>query len=305
MNKAYAQLHAAVLLWGFTGILGKAISLSAPIIVWYRMLVATVILLIIISWRKEWQAIEKKDVKKMIGIGALFAAHWVAFYASIKLANASIALICLATASVFTTLLDSLLNKNKWNRLEVAIGGIAVIGVLAIYFLQPADRNAEQPMQNFNLGLVFGILASIISALFTVLNKPLATKYPARSLVFYEMLSGFVILSLIAPFYLLNQPNEVLLPQGWDYLWIFLLGYCCTVWAQSLAVAALRQLSPFTITLSVNLEPVYGIILAFVIFQENTQLGYGFYVGMTFIFFSLLLQTFLSIRKTQKARVIE
>ena len=302
MKRAFAQINIAVLLWGFTGILGKAISLSAPALVWYRMSLAAVILALIITFRKEWTPIAKRDIFKLIGIGILFAIHWVAFYASVKLANASIAMVCLATASVFTAVLDPLLNGRKFNKVELFLSFIAVLGVVCIYVLQPHNAEPEHQMVNFKLGLALGIAASVISAIFTVLNKPLADKYPARPLVFSEMTSGLVFLSILAPFYIMNFPAEQLIPVGWDYLWIFLLAYCCTVWAQSLAMAALKNLSPFTVTLSVNLEPVYGIILAFLIFKENAQLGYGFYIGMSLIFISLMLQVGFTIRKSRKNR---
>jgi drug/metabolite transporter (DMT)-like permease len=300
MKRAFAQIHLAVLLWGFTGILGKAISLTAPVLVWYRMLITAVILAIIITQRGDWIKIIRKDMTRIIGIGMMYAVHWVAFYASIKYANASIAMVCLATASVFTSLLDPLFNKGKFNFVEIFLSFIAVTGVYCIYALQP-HLGTGNSMVNFEFGIILGVIAAIISAIFTVLNKPLAEKYPARTLVFYEMATGFTFLCLIAPFYLYTHPTEILLPQKWDYLWIFLLSYCCTVWGQSLAMSALKQLSAFTVTLSVNLEPVYGIILAFLIFKENNQLGYGFYVGMSFIFMSLMLQIMIIVFKN-KAR---
>lgn len=302
MKKAFGQINAAVLLWGFTGILGKLISLSAPVLVWYRMSLAAVILFFIITIRKEWIRIAKRDVLKLMGIGSMFAIHWVAFYASVKLANASIAMVCLATASVFTAVLDPVLNKRRFNRLELFLSFIAVAGVATIYFLQPVNLDPDQQMVNFKLGLVLGIVASVISAIFTVLNKPLADKYPARPLVFCEMSSGLVFLSILSPLYFFYFPSEQLIPVGMDYLWIILLAYCCTVWAQSLAMAALKNLSPFTVTLSVNLEPVYGIILAFLIFKENAQLGYGFYIGMALIFISLILQIVITINRSRKQR---
>jgi drug/metabolite transporter (DMT)-like permease len=302
MKRAFLQMHLAVLLWGFTGILGKAISLSAPVLVWYRMLLAAAIMGIIIWIRKEWQPIRKRDLLKLVGIGMMFAVHWVSFYASVKLANASIAMVCLATASVFTAILDPLINGRKFNKLEILLSFVAVAGVFCIYALHPDDLSTHKPMVNFKLGLVLGLIASIISAIFTVFNKPLAEKYTARPLVFCEMFSGLIFLSCLLPFYLHWQPNEAFVPIGWDYLWIFLLAYCCTVWGQSLAMNALKHLSAFTTTLSVNLEPVYGIILAFLIFQENDQLGYGFYIGMLLIFLSVAIQIALSIRNGRKAR---
>lgn len=302
MKRAFAQIHLAVLLWGFTGVLGKAISLSAPVLVWYRMILTAAIIAVIISQRREWVTFERKDLKRTVGIGMMYAVHWVAFYASIKYANASIAMVCLATASVFTALLDPLLNKGRFNTIEILLSFVAVAGVFCIYALQPDDHDQKHAMVNFELGVVLGVIASVISAIFTVLNKPLAEKYPPRTLVFYEMTSGLIFLSALAPFYLSQHPDVIILPQGMDYLWIFLLSYCCTVWGQSLAMSALKKLSAFTITLSVNLEPVYGIILAFLIFKENDQLGPGFYLGMGLIFASLMMQVILIVNKGRKAR---
>lgn len=302
MKKAFLQIHLAVLLWGFTGVLGKAISLTAPVLVWYRMLITALIIGAIITWRKEWTPVTRKDLRRIIGIGIMYAVHWVAFYASIKYANASIAMVCLATASVFTALLDPLLNKGRFKTIEILLSFVAVAGVYCIYALQPHDTGAGQQMKDFELGIALGVIASIISAIFTVLNKPLAEVYPARNLVFYEMTTGLVFLSIAAPFYLMQHPGETLLPQGLDYLWIFLLSYCCTVWGQSLAMSALKKLSAFTITLSVNLEPVYGIVLAFLIFKENNQLGLGFYLGMGLIFASLMIQVALLVWKGSRNR---
>ncbi|WP_118951145.1 DMT family transporter [Taibaiella helva] len=300
MKRAFAQIHLAVLLWGFTGVLGKAISLSAPVLVWYRMIITAAILAFIVSQRKEWVKFTRPDLRRIVGIGMMYAVHWVAFYASIKYANASIAMVCLATASVFTALLDPLLNKGRFNKVEILLSFMAVGGVYCIYALQPRHQDTAHPMANFELGVLLGVVASVISAIFTVLNKPLAEKYPPRTLVFYEMSTGLLFLCLLAPFYILQQPDEALLPHGLDYLWIFLLSYCCTVWGQSLAMSALKRLSAFTITLSVNLEPVYGIILAFLIFRENDQLGAGFYLGMGLIFTSLMLQVALLMRRSSK-----
>lgn len=301
MKRAFAQIHLAVLLWGFTGVLGKAITLSAPVLVWYRMLLTAVIIAIVVVSRGERANFVRRDLVRVTGIGLMYAVHWVAFYASIKYANASIAMVCLATASVFTALLDPLLNKGRFNPLEIVLSLLAVGGVYCIYALQPAQQ-AGKGMADFELGVLLGVVASVISAVFTVLNKPLAEKYPPRVLVLYEMGTGLLFLSLLIPFYVGMNPGELLLPQGWDYLWLFLLSYCCTVWGQSLAMSALKKLSAFTITLSVNLEPVYGVILAFIIFRENRELGNGFYLGMSLIFLSLVLQVALVIRKGRRLR---
>ncbi|RQO30503.1 EamA family transporter [Taibaiella sp. KBW10] len=300
-------MHLAVLLWGFTGILGRVITLSAPVLVWYRMGLTALFIGIILSYRKLWQKLERKDVKKVVGIGLLYAIHWVAFYASIKLANASIALVCLSTASVFTAVLDPILNKKKINPLEIGLSLIAILGVYCIYVMYPAEdelKPDKKAMLDFPLGLALGILASVISAIFTVFNKPLAGKYEPRLLVFYEMMIGFIFLTIVAPLYIYQNPAEPLIPFNWDIIWIFCLVYFCTVLGQSLAMTALKDLSTFTVTFSVNLEPVYGIILAFIFFDEQEQLSAGFYIGMGLIALSVLLQVSLLIRNSRKQKVL-
>jgi drug/metabolite transporter (DMT)-like permease len=280
MKKALIQIHLAVLLWGFTGVLGRAISLTAPVLVWYRMLMTAVFMAVIVTYRKQWVKIIPRDMKQLALVGCLMGIHWVAFYGSIKFSNASIALVCLSTASVFTSLLDPFVNKGKLDIVELLLGLLALAGVYFIYQFQ----------QLYGLGILFGVIAAILSSVFTVLNKRIAHKYPARPMVFYEMSTGWVLITLLMPLQLIYQPETVLLPQGYDWLWLVIMSLCCTVWAQSLALSALKHISSFTATLSVNLEPIYGVILAFIFFNENEELGWSFFVGMGLICLSVLLQ---------------
>jgi drug/metabolite transporter (DMT)-like permease len=280
MKKALIQINIAVLLWGFTGVLGRAISLSAPLLVWYRMLLTAVIMAVLLTYHKQWVKIERKDLGRLSWIGILMGIHWVAFYGSIKLANASIALVCLSTSPIFTTIFNWLVNRTKYNVKELLLGLVAITGMYLIYQFQ----------QFYAWGIAAGIAAALLAAWFTVLNKKLAHKYPARTMVFYEMSSGWVLITLLLPLQVYFIPDTALLPNEMDWVWLLILSLCCTVWAQSLALNALKHISSFTATLSVNLEPVYGIILAFVFFRENEQLHTGFYVGMGLILLSVLLQ---------------
>ncbi len=280
MRKALLQIHIAVLLWGFTGVLGKAITLSAPVLVWYRMLLTAVFMAVILTYRKQWVKIKKGDMKQLALVGFLMALHWVAFYGSIKFANASIALVCLSTTPVFTTIFNKLIHKSKYDPLELLLGIVALAGMYLIYQFQ----------QLYVKGIVAGIIAALLAALFTVLNKRIAHKYPSRTMVFYEMATGWAFVSLLMPLQIYYARDTILLPQTLDWLWLIVLSLCCTVWAQSLALNALKYISSFTATLSVNLEPVYGIILAFLIYEENNQLHTGFFAGMALILLSVLLQ---------------
>jgi drug/metabolite transporter (DMT)-like permease len=299
MKKALIQMHVAVLLWGFTGVLGRAISLDAPVLVWYRMWLTALFMAVILFYRRQWVKIERRDMGQLALVGLLMGLHWVAFYGSIKFANISIALVCLSTASIFTSLLDPFVNKSTHDIKEVLLGLLAIAGVYLIYQFQ----------QFYAVGIVMGVIAAILSSVFTVLNKRIASKYPARTMVFYEMSTGWLFISALMPLQFLYFPDTNFIPdssslvgsQWWknDWLWLVLLSLCCTVWAQSLALNALKRLSSFTATLSVNLEPVYGILLAFLFYNENQEiifrkgtsnLNWGFLGGISLILLSVLLQ---------------
>jgi drug/metabolite transporter (DMT)-like permease len=292
-------MHLAVLLWGFTGILGRAISLDAPMLVWDRMLLTAVFMAVILSYRKQWVRIERSDIRRLAIVGVLMGLHWVAFYASIKLANVSIALVCLSTASIFTPLCDPLINKGRFDVKELLLGSLAIIGVYLIYSFQ----------RFYGWGILAGIIAALLSSVFTILNKQVASKYPTRTMVFYEMSTGWLFVTLLLPVLFYYKPDTVFFPQvgsavsnAWyvnDWIWLVVLSLCCTVWAQSLALSALKSLTSFTATLSVNLEPVYGIILAFLFYNENreiifldggSKLNAGFIMGMSLILLSVVLQ---------------
>ena len=292
-------MHLAVVLWGFTGVLGRAISLDAPVLVWYRMLLTALFMAVILFYRKQWVPVARRDIGQLAIVGVLMGLHWVAFYGAIKFANISIALVCLSTASIFTSLLDPFVNKGKHDLSEVLLGSLALVGVYFIYRFQ----------QVYALGIAFGIAAAILSSVFTVLNKRIANKYPSRTMVFYEMTTGWLFITLLMPLLFYYMPETRVWPNaanvfsaGWnhnDWLWLVIMSLCCTVWAQSLALNALKQLSSFTVTLSVNLEPVYGILLAFVFYNENreiifnkgtSQLNWGFLGGMGLILLSVVLQ---------------
>ena len=301
-RKAYLQLHLAVFFWGFTGVLGTEISVTAPALVWYRMLFTALFIAVFMTIFKKWQRISRGDMMKLIGIGILFAIHWVAFYASIKLAGASIAMVCLATASIFTAIFNPLINKGKILVSEFIIGCIAVAGVLIMYVMMDESKGHLKDPADMRLGIILGVFTAVISAIFTVMNKPLAQKYEFRNVVFYEMSTGSLFLCLLIPFYLPYVTWEEVLPKGWDYLWLFCLVYFCTVLGQQLVIQSLKRLNPFTVTLSINIEPIYGIILAFLIHKENQFLGPGFYIGVLVIFSSLVLQVYYTSLKSKKAR---
>lgn len=288
-------MHLAVFLWGFTGVLGRAITLQEYPLVWYRTMITATIFVIILFYRKEFIKITGRELLRFMGIGTIIAIHWVAFYGSIKYANASIALTCLATAGIFTAILEPIVLKVKFNVKELIIGFIALIGMYSIYHFEV----------QYAFGIMLGIFASILSAVFTILNKKIIHKYPSRLVAFYEIGSGFLFLTLLLPVYLYLQPNVSFVPIHYDWIWLLILSLCCTVWGQSLALSALKKLSSFTTVLMVNLEPVYGILLAMLIYHENKDLGIGFYLGILLIAFSVALHTLMMyIEKKRERKMI-
>lgn len=326
MKKSLLAMHAAVLLWGFTGVLGRAISLDFPVLVWWRMLLTALFIAAIITWRKGWTPIAKRDLGRLILVGILMGIHWVAFYGAIKFSNASVALICLSTSPIFTSLLDPLVNKSRWDAVEILFGliGLGGVAVIAAFDQQNAAANELR-----GIGIAMGVFAAILSAVFTVINKSIAARYPARTMVFWEMTSGWAFISMAIFIALAAGAESLMLNPGstglewwprqasigdlmhhaggsWppaDWVWLIVLALCCTVWAQSLALTALKQLSTFTVTLSVNLEPVYGVLLAFLFYQENKELGTGFYAGVGLIILSVALQMARMLR--QKAIIAQ
>ena len=287
MKNALLKMHLAVFLWGFTGVLGRAIELSEYPLVWYRTLITSIIFLMILIFRKEFKKISRAELFRFMRIGSIIAIHWVAFYGSIKYANASIALTCLSTAGIFTALLEPIVLKVKFNYKELMVGFIAIIGMYCIYKFEIG----------YATGIILGIVASLLSSIFTIMNKKIIGDYPSRMVAFYEIGSGFLFLTLLLPLYLYYFPTVSFTPTSMDWWWLFVLSLCCTVWGQSLALSALKKLSSFTTVLMVNLEPVYGILLAILIYHENKDLGWGFYIGISLIAFSVALHTLMMMRK--------
>ncbi len=280
-TKAFLQLHVAVFLAGFTGVLGRLIELNEGWLVWYRMLLSSFLLLLIFFIRKQSIRIERKYLVQCIGIGALIALHWVFFYGSIKYANVSIALVCFAATGSFTAFLEPLLHKRKLDLVEVLLGLLVLLGIYLIFHFDT----------EYKTGILLGIAAAFLSALFPIFNKRLIQHIPAANLTLYELGGGWLMLSLLLPLYLQFSPATKYIPTLSDWFWLLMLALFCTVLAFQLSVNALKKISPFTANLTYNLEPVYGILLAFLLYNENNDLGKGFYWGILLIVASVLIQT--------------
>jgi drug/metabolite transporter (DMT)-like permease len=280
MKKALFQLHAAVFLAGFTAVLGKLIALNEGLLVWYRLLITVVTLGILLPISRQLQKISLKDGAALAGVGAIVAIHWVAFYGSVKYSNISVALTCFSATGFFTALFEPLILKRRINWTDMLLGLMAIAGIYIIFDFHP----------QYKAGILFGIIAAVGSALFPIFNKKLLVRVMSRTLTFYELGGGLLALSIMIPFYLQYFPAAYYLPTGRDWLWLLVLAWLCTVLSFDLQLNALKKISAFTANLTYNLEPVYGIVLAFVFFHENEFLNAGFYIGLALIIAAVVLQ---------------
>lgn len=295
MRKAFLQLHIAVLLAGFTAILGKLILLNEGYLVWYRMLISAVCLWIIIFFSKETIRIPFKKVLKFLGIGAIIALHWVSFYGSIKYSNVSVSVTCLSAIGFFTSFFEPIIMRRRIDTVEVLLGLLTIAGIYLIFNFYP----------EYKVGILFGIFSAMMASLFPILNKPLLKDMSSKVVTFYEMSGGTLALCFLLPVYLHFFPANYFIPTSSDWFWLIILALGCTVFAFILSLNSLRHLSAFTTNLSYNLEPVYSIIMAFIIFDEGKFLGSGFYFGFSLILLAITLQMMRVYRDRKKEMDLE
>lgn len=282
MKKAFIQLHMAILLAGCSGILGNLISLDAVLITWYRMLLAGLMLIIILYIKGNKPIIQKNEWQEL-SVGLLLALHWIFFYGSIKYANVSIGVICFCLSSFFTAIISPMLNRQKISWAELLLSSLTLFGISLIF----------QFDSSYRIGISFGVVSSLLFAFYAILNERLSALRNAVRTTALQMIGGFTGLSvLLLPVYFMNVQHATYLPTINDFCFLFLLAFGCTVCMCFLLNNAQREISAFTVSLSFNLEPVYSILLAIILFKENKMFGTAFYAGLSLIMLSLILQMF-------------
>jgi drug/metabolite transporter (DMT)-like permease len=291
VKRAFVKLHIAVLLAGLTGVLGKLISLNDGLLVWWRLLLAVPLLWVLAFFSKQALGIDRRDIWRIIGIGGIAALHWVAFYGSIKYSNVSVGLLCFSAIGFFTALIEPLVLGHRIDVVELLLGLLVIVGIFFIFQVDP----------RFKTGIFIGLLSALLGSLFPVLNKRILKRVSAVNVTLYELSGGFLVLTVLLPFYLYFFPAPSLVPGWADLGWLLILSWLCTVLAFNLSMSALQRISAFTVNLSYNLEPVYGILLAFFIFREDRYLNAGFYIG----FFLILLSIVLQMVRLRRKRSIE
>ena len=285
-------MHIAVFLAGFTAILGKLITLNEGLLVWFRLLITVSTLGIMLYYQKRIKAIPWGDMLKIFGVGVIVALHWVTFYGSVKYGNVSVALVCFSATGFFTAFFEPMILRRKLSVIEIGLGMMAIAGIYIIFDFHP----------QYKLGIIFGILSAMGSALFPIFNKRLLVVYEPKTLTLYELGGGLLALTLLVPLYLQKFPASYYVPTATDWLWLFVLAWLCTVLSFDLQLNALKKVSAFTANLTYNLEPVYGIILAFIFFKENENLHREFYLGVLLILLAVVLQMWRISRQYRRQR---
>jgi drug/metabolite transporter (DMT)-like permease len=278
----YLKLHFIVFLWGFSAILGKLVSIPAVEMVFYRTILAAIGMGIVMLATKGNFQVTKSQLVRLILIGFIVAFHWVAFFGSARVANVSVSLVGFATNSLWAALLEPWFNRTRVKKFELMLGLVVVFGLYVIFSFD----------FQYKLGLFLGVVAGFTSAVFSVFNSRMVRSVPAFTITFYEMIGAFGGLAIFFPVYRITwAPGGVLhlTPAVMDWVYIGLLAGVCSVYAYSTAVELMKKISVFFIQLALNLEPIYGIIMAVIIFGSEEKMGTNFYVGAMIIMSAVVL----------------
>ncbi len=284
-------MHVSILLWGFTGVFGKAIGMNAMMIVWYRMIISAVALIPFMVRNQSFKLPERKRLASIIITGFVVCLHWLTFYGSIKASNVSIALSCFSSISLFSAFLEPIFFRQKLNRGNIILALFVIAGIYIIFAFQ----------KMYAMGIILALVSAFLSALFTILNKKFVYQDEPAPVTFIELISGFVFLSLCLPWLLPLFNFNFEIPKGIDWLWLLLLSVVCTSVAFTLSLESLKKISAFTMNLSVNLEPLYSIILAIILFKEDELLNGGFYLGAAIVISSVFIHSYLQYRNPNKS----
>jgi drug/metabolite transporter (DMT)-like permease len=293
-RRALIELHICVVLWGFTAILGKLITLPAMQLVWWRMLLVTIALA---CFPRVWRALKSIPPHQMLvfaGIGSVVALHWLAFYGSVKLANASVAATTMALAPVVTALIEPAITGARFERHNLLLGILVIPGVALVVGGIPGSMH---------LGFWVGVISAALAALFNALNKRFLGQHDAMAVTWLELGAGFLVLAAIAAF---TAPDGagIVLPQRQDGAWLLVLAILCTLIPFAVSLATLRHLSAFTAQLAINLEPLYAIVLAVAFLGEARDLDGMFFLGVAIVLTAVFGHGWLQTRLTDRSRSV-
>ncbi|WP_428330684.1 DMT family transporter [Mucilaginibacter sp.] len=277
LNKNLIILHFTVFIWGFTGILGQLITISAVSLVWYRVLIASVSLFLYFKFNKTAFRVNKVTFFQMLFTGALVGGHWILFFAAIKLSTVSVTLVCLSSITLFTAIFEPLINKKSISKLEILVGALIISGIILIFKFET----------QYTKGIIAGLSSAVFASLFSIINSRFIQKNEAPVIAFYELSGAFLWTTV----YLLctHGFNHSMILKGTDIGYLLILGTICTSLAYVAGVSVMRELTAFRVALITNLEPVYGIIMSFVFFGDMNKMTGGFWVGALLILSTIFL----------------
>lgn len=293
MTWVLIKLHLSVLLAGTTGLFGKWLTLDTTLLVWYRLVLASLMCAGLLAFWHKLRKVSFTDFLKIGGVGAILCIHWLFFYGSIRASNVSIGVVSFSTTGFFTAILEPLINKHKASFKEIALSLMTVAGVALIFSFDVRYR----------LGIALGLGAAALASLFSITNKVVGKSRPLSTMLFYELTGGALCASIVLPFYFGINPGATFIPSLSDFLKLVLFALACTVVLQIMQIQALKALSAFTVSLTYNLEPIYSILLAMLFFGEARELNWSFYAGLSLILVSVLLQTIRVLRERRRNAV--
>lgn len=293
-RSAHFRLHLIVFLWGFTAILGKLIQANAEVLVFYRMLFSSVFLYVFIRFiKKDSIKVSKLMLLKLVGVGSLMAFHWLFFFSSIKVSNVAIALSCLGTSTLFAALLEPLIFKRKIDLSEIIMGVVIVICISLIFKVE----------FHYKLGIIYGLICAFLGTVFSVYNGKLYGKTSSGNIIFYEIFGGWFVISLYYVFS--GQISQISEISYRDLALLTILAGVFTAFPMFESVNLMKYISPFTLILTVNLEPIYGIILAFFIFGESEKMSAVFYGASLVMILAIVVNGVVKARKKTKNEAAE
>ncbi len=277
LEKNLLILHCTVFVWGFTGILGALISVSAVYLVWYRLMIASASLLLYFLFAKVNFKVDGKSFFQLIFTGAIVGMHWLLFFQSIKISTVSVTLVCLSSITLFTAIFEPLVTNKKISRLEILAGIIIIIGIVLIFKFET----------KYTKGIILSLISAAAASIFSIINSQFVKQKAAPVIAFYELSGAFFWLTIYL-FFMGGFKNSLHLKSD-DFAYLLLLGTVCTSVAYVAGVSVMRQLSAFRVALITNLEPVYGIILAFIFFGDLKKMTPGFWIGAFIILSTIFL----------------
>jgi drug/metabolite transporter (DMT)-like permease len=286
---ALLLLHFIVFIWGFTGILGKEISLQSQDLVWWRMAIAALSLGIWALWKKSDLAVSAQDLKRYFLVGTITAAHWICFFESIKVSNVSTALAVISTTSFFIAIVGPIIRRTAFIWRELALGILVIIGLFIIFKFEP-DKT---------WGIIFSLMAALFAAIFSSYNSVLVKEKPPVQIAFYEMLAGVIVLTgyLVVKKWDLGMDQWIVIPGARDFGLLLILGILATAFAFVVSIEIMRVLTPFTCALTINLEPLYTILMALFLYRDHEFMSPQFYIGATLILSTVFVESLFLYKK--------